>query len=239
VTPKDRVARRLSELGRNYGLDPPQLAALDGLLDALESDEHAPTSVRAREQAVDVHIADSLAALTFAEVQAARAVADIGAGSGFPGLALAIALRDADVALLESNGRKCAFMCAAVARARVSRARPICVRAEEWTDGIGTRDLVLARAVAPQAVVLEYGAPLLRLGGSLLDWRGARSPEEEEAALIAAHELGLVRMRVELVQPFAAAREHHLHLFTKTGTTPERYPRRAGIARKRPLGGRT
>lgn len=229
---------RLSELADIYGLTAPQIAALDELLSSLQSDEHSPTTVRAREQAVDVHIADSLSALTFAEVRAARAIADIGAGAGFPGLPLAIALRGADVALLESNGRKCEFMLAAIARAGIPGARPICARVEEWKDGIGTRDLVLARALAPQTVVLEYGAPLLRLGGSLLDWRGARSPEAEQETTAAARELGLERTRVELVRPFAAAREHHLHLFTKTAETPERYPRRAGIARKRPLGAR-
>ena len=56
-------------------------------------------------------------------------------------------------------------------------------RAEEWAEGLGAHDLVVARAVGPQPVVLEYAAPLLRLGGALVDWRGRRDPEEERQAL--------------------------------------------------------
>jgi len=222
-------------LGERYELDPAQVASLASLLAMLEADEHAPTAVRAPERAVDVHLADSLTALALEEVQGAEAIADIGAGAGFPGLVLAIAL-PGSVALVESNHRKCDFIQTVIDRLALANARPVCARVEEWGEGGGANDLVVARAVASQPVVLEYAAPLLRLGGHLLDWRGARSNAEEEAALRAAEELGLERTRVERVQPFLAARDHHLHLFAKTTPTPERYPRRAGIARKRPLG---
>jgi 16S rRNA (guanine527-N7)-methyltransferase len=84
--------------------------------------------------------------------------------------------------------------------------------------------------------VLEYAAPLLRVGGSLVDWRGALGRREEEAAARAAAELGLRRVDVRRVEPFAGAREHHLHVYLKLHETPARFPRRAGIARKRPLG---
>ncbi len=109
-------------------------------------------------------------------------------------------------------------------------------RAEEWGEGVARNDLVLARALAPQPVVLEYAAPLLRLGGTLVDWRGKReSPEEEEAAGRAAALLGLRRTEMRRVVPFEGARDHHLHVFGKVAETPARFPRRAGVARKRPL----
>jgi 16S rRNA (guanine527-N7)-methyltransferase len=85
-------------------------------------------------------------------------------------------------------------------------------------------------------VVLEYAAPLLRLGGRLVDWRGRRAVAEEEAAMLAARELGLRREEVRRVQPFPASRDHHLHVFVKVAQTPTRFPRRAGMAHKRPLG---
>jgi 16S rRNA (guanine527-N7)-methyltransferase len=85
-------------------------------------------------------------------------------------------------------------------------------------------------------VVLEYAAPLLRLGGTLVDWRGARVHAEEQRAERAADELGLALLGVERVEPFEAARDRHLHLFTKLSDTPATFPRRAGMARKRPLG---
>jgi 16S rRNA (guanine527-N7)-methyltransferase len=95
---------------------------------------------------------------------------------------------------------------------------------------------VLARALAPQPVVLEYAAPLLRLGGRLVDWRGRRVPDEESAARRAGEELGMRLQEIRRVLPFADARDHHLHIWLKAAETPARFPRRPGIARKRPLG---
>jgi 16S rRNA (guanine527-N7)-methyltransferase len=210
-----------------------QLAALLGIL---ASDEHAPTKIRDPERAIRLHLADALAALEFAPVRAAERIADIGSGAGFPGAPLAVALPAAEVNLVESQRRKCEFLQRLCAAAEIENAKVICARAENWREGIGRHDLVVARALAAQPVVLEYGAPLLRLGGSLVDWRGRRSPADEAAALRAAQELGLDRMEIRKVTPFEDARDHHLHLFVKVAETPERFPRRAGVARKRPLG---
>jgi 16S rRNA (guanine527-N7)-methyltransferase len=219
-----------------HDLNPAQRRQLAALLAVLESDEHAPTSVREPDRAARVHLADSLAALELAPVRAAARIADIGSGAGFPGAPLAIALPSAEVNLLESRRRKCEFLQRACAAAGIANGNVICARAEEWHEGISRHDLVVARAVAAQPVVLEYGAPLLRLGGLLVDWRGRRSAEEEVVALRAAEKLGLDRVEIRKVAPFEDARDHHLHLFVKTAETPERFPRRAGVARKRPLG---
>jgi 16S rRNA (guanine527-N7)-methyltransferase len=112
----------------------------------------------------------------------------------------------------------------------------VCARAEQWSAGLVANDVVTARAVAAQPVVLEYAAPLLRLGGVLVDWRGRRSSAEEAAARTAAAELGLELREIRRVTPFARAAHRHLHVFEKVAQTPPRFPRRAGIARKRPLG---
>jgi 16S rRNA (guanine527-N7)-methyltransferase len=89
--------------------------------------------------------------------------------------------------------------------------------------------------VAAQPVVLEYAAPLLRLGGALVDWRGRRDPEEERSAAIAAELLGLRLESIQRVHPYEGVRDHHLHVYLKVEETPERFPRRAGMARKKPL----
>jgi 16S rRNA (guanine527-N7)-methyltransferase len=112
----------------------------------------------------------------------------------------------------------------------------VCGRVEEWERGRRLNDAVVARAVAAQAVVLEYAAPLLCVGGTLVDWRGRRSVAEEEQALRAAELLGLERVEVRRVRPYAAAAERHLHLYLKVTETPTRFPRRPGVARRRPLG---
>jgi 16S rRNA (guanine527-N7)-methyltransferase len=177
-------------------------------------------------------------ALELEVVREAAAVADIGSGSGFPGVALAAALPRARVWLVESRRGRCAYLEALCAAAELGNARAVCVRAEEWREGMGANDVVLARALGPQAVVLEYAAPLLRRGGALVDWRGRRDRREEDAATRAARELGLQCAEVRQVLPFPGAHARHLHLYVKVRDTPRGYPRRVGLARRRPLGER-
>ena len=231
------VAARLAQLCADHGLDQHARSALAELLVILESDEHAPTTVRDPAVAVDVHVADSLAALELDQVRGARTIADIGAGAGFPGLALAAALPSAGVSLIESTRRKAEFIARAADAAGLANARAVAVRAEEWDTGLGACDLVTARALAPLPVVAEYAAPLLRAGGALVAWKGARGRDEEESAAAAAVLLGLELVSVTRSKGLHRGSEHHLHLYIKVRPTPEQFPRRAGIARKRPLGG--
>jgi 16S rRNA (guanine527-N7)-methyltransferase len=221
---------------RGRELDPHQLAQLAKVLDVLERDEHAPTTVRTAPAASERHLADSLVGLEFNYVIDARVVADLGAGAGFPGLPLAVALPETRVWLIESQRRKCEFLERLCTAATIENAGVVCARAEQWGEGVNACDAVVARALAAQPVVLEYAAPLLRLGGALVDWRGKRDGAEEHAASSAASELGLELREIRAVRPFASATDRHIHVFVKAQPTPARFPRRPGIARKRPLG---
>ncbi len=229
------LASALDDLVRRYELVPAQATQLGRLLETLAADAHAPTTVRDPLSASRQHLADSLVALEFPAVRAARTIADVGAGAGFPGLALAVALPAATVSLVESVARKCAFIGGAIERCTIANARVVCARVEEWGDGSEANDLVTARALAPPPVVIEYAAPLLRIGGALADWRGRRSADEEDGAQRAAAEVGLELVEIRHVQPFPDADRRHLHLYLKVRATPERFPRRSGMARKRPL----
>jgi 16S rRNA (guanine527-N7)-methyltransferase len=219
-----------------FDLSDGDIARLGIVLEALVRDEHAPTALRDVGEAAKNHLADSLVGLDVDLLRDGRVIADLGAGAGFPGLALAVAMPDANVRLVESQRRKCEFVRAAASAAGIGNATVVCSRAEEWSAGIGANDAVVARALAPQPVVLEYAAPLLALGGALIDWRGRRNEAEELAATAAASTLGLRLREVRRVRPFAGATDRHLHVFVKERETPSRFPRRAGIARKRPLG---
>jgi 16S rRNA (guanine527-N7)-methyltransferase len=231
----DRSSAPAPELDR-YALSARQRGQLEAMLDVLGEDPHAPSAIRERGQAARVHLADSLAALELGPVRNATRIADIGSGAGFPGAALAVALPAARVSLIESQRRSCAFLERMSTAAELENIDVVCTRVEEWRDGLERHDLVLARALGPQPVVLEYAAPLLALGGSLVDWRGRRDRAQEEAGAAAAEELALARVEIRRVEPFEGVTDHHLHLFVKVGSTPERFPRRAGVARKRPLG---
>jgi 16S rRNA (guanine527-N7)-methyltransferase len=191
-----------------------------------------------------VHVADSLSGLEVEELAGARRIADVGAGAGFPGLVLAIALPATRVDLIESAGRKAAVIDRLIQAAHVSNARSVVARAEDWArlpaplgGGREAYDAVTARAVASLPVLVEYAAPLLRPSGVLVAWKGARDAGEEGLGRGAADEVGLSPEEVRRVEPFAGARDRHLHVYRKVGPTPERFPRRAGMAAKRPLGG--
>jgi len=153
-------------------LTPHQQRQMRAVLSLLEADEHAPTAIRTQEHAMQAHVADSLVALDLEVVRLARQIADLGSGAGFPGLALAIALPEADVTLVESQGRRCEFLRRLCAGGQVDNARVVCARAEEWAEGASSQDLVVARALASQAVVLEYAASPARACARWLRSRG-------------------------------------------------------------------
>ena len=232
------VEAAVGALAERYGLDGEAVAQLRELHRLLVDDPLAPTAVRDPRKVMDDHLADSLVALELDAVGGARHAADLGSGAGVPGLPLAIALRDADVALVESAARKCAFLERAVERCAVANARVVHARAEAWPQAIASFDLITARALAPLEVVAEYAAPLLVIGGTLVAWRGRRDPEAEKAAARAAAEVGLEPSEIVFVKPYPAAKSRYLHLMSKVMETPSGFPRRPGMALKRPLGAR-
>jgi 16S rRNA (guanine527-N7)-methyltransferase len=169
---------------------------------------------------------DALAARSVIGAELPAATVDVGSGNGSPGIPLAIAY-DAPVTLLEAVGRKAVFLEAVAVELAVD-ATVIAERSEIVGRGSGrdAYDLALARALAPPPVAVELCLPLVRPGGRLLLWTGAIDPAplQEVAAelagrLVRAHDWD-GRMLVEL---------------EKTGPTPDRFPRRPGMAAKRPL----
>ena len=207
---------------------------------AAEPDPH--TTVTEPQRAREIHIADSLSGLEVDDLARARRIADVGAGAGFPGLVLAIALPHAEVDLIESAGRKTAVIDRLIQAAKVENARSVTARAEEWAavapglgGGRGAYDAVTARALASLPVVVEYAAPLLRRDGVLVAWKGAVDDAEQRLGRGAASRLGMSLEEVRRVEPFAGARDRHLVVVRKVEPTPGGFPRRPGMAAKRPL----
>lgn len=233
----DYVDKRLGDLASEYSLPPTAQERLRRLLLALAAQPDPHTTVSVPDQAVDQHIADSLVALQLEALRTPQSVADIGSGAGFPALPLAIARPEAAFDLLESTTRKVDLISRLATVADISNAHPRAVRAEVWAaeQGRAAYDVVTARAVAPLAVLVEYAAPLLKENGLLVAWKGSRDEAEELAGEKAAELIGMSRAGVLPVRPYPAARNLHLHLYLKQSATPERFPRRPGIAAKRPL----
>jgi 16S rRNA (guanine527-N7)-methyltransferase len=153
-------------------------------------------------------------------------VVDVGSGNGSPGIPLAIDY-GGPVTLLEAASRKAAFLRQLVAELGIE-APVVAARSELYARGAGRDrfDLVLARALAPPPVALELCLPLARTGGRVLLWTGQIDGDviDQVAAQLAA--------RVSRIEPYGGRR---LVEVAKLGATPERFPRRPGMAGKRPL----
>ena len=104
------TSARLDALVVEHDLPASAVAVLTSLLVLQAADPTASTTVRDPADAVDRHVADSLSALTLAELRGARRIADLGSGAGWPGLALAAALPAARVWLVESQVRHCRYL---------------------------------------------------------------------------------------------------------------------------------
>jgi 16S rRNA (guanine527-N7)-methyltransferase len=219
-------------------LDPPARAALEKVLELLAIERASVSSVTDPARAWKVHVADSLTGLEIPELRSSSAIADIGSGAGFPGLALAAALPGAKLDLIESVGRKCEFIQRAIDQSGILNARVINARSEELAkaDGREAYAAVTARAVGRLSTLAELASPLLVDGGVLVAWKGKRDPDEEAQLANAASDLAMQPEQILHVGPCAGSEHRHLHVLRKSGPTPPKLPRRPGMAKKRPYG---
>ncbi|MGN6587208.1 MAG: 16S rRNA (guanine(527)-N(7))-methyltransferase RsmG [Solirubrobacterales bacterium] len=205
---------------------------------ALLGEERASVSSVVDERAWQVHVADSLTGLEVPELAKAQRIADVGAGAGFPGLALAAALPEAQVDLIESVGRKCEFIHRAAATAGIVNATVLNARSEDWaaSEGRENYEVVTARAVGRLSTLAELASPLLKPNGVLVAWKGKRDADEERQLENAAGALAMAPEQVLDVGNRAGSKHRHLHVIRKSGLTPAGLPRRPGMAKKRPKG---
>jgi 16S rRNA (guanine527-N7)-methyltransferase len=186
-------------------------------LDALVSTPGL-TSVRDSAGARRVHVEESLAALEVVR-RFEGPVVDVGSGGGAPGIPLAVALPERSVTLLEATGRKCAFL--REATRELANVTVVQGRAEEQeTDAFG---VAVAKALAPPPVAAEWCLPLVAPGGVVVLYVGPSA--DTEAVSRVAQRLG----------GGPAEEVPGLLVLPKLEPTPPGFPRRPGVARKRPL----
>jgi 16S rRNA (guanine527-N7)-methyltransferase len=174
------------------------------------------TAVEDAAEARRVLLEDSLRGVPLARGFAGPIV-DVGSGGGAPGIPLADALPDRDVTLLEANGRKCEFL----RRWAPPNAVVLQGRAEE--QAVDVYGVAVAKALAPPPVAAEWCLPLVRPGGAVILWVGPTA-DRDRVARVAE------RLAGELVDSPPG-----FFVLRKRGPTPPGFPRRTGIARKRPL----
>lgn len=188
------------------------------------------TAITDRDEVYAKHFADSLAGLPYMRGD----VCDVGAGAGFPSMALAIACPDCRFTMIDSVNKKITFLSAVAAELGLDNTQAVHVRAEDAGRGAmrARFDVVCARAVAPIPTLLEYLCPLAKVGGRVVVYK-TNAEEELRLAANAQRVLGL-RLADTLSYDVDGA-ERCILVFEKTLATPDKYPRGGNKPRTMPL----
>ena len=195
------------------------------------------TAIREPQAIALRHVADSLAAIPLLRERRVDGLVDLGSGGGFPGIPIAAALPATRVLLVDSVGKKTAFLDTVAQATRLApRLSVATARAEALAAQREHRErwpAVATRAVGSVAETIELGFPLLRVGGIAVAWKGRLSAEEMDAARHAADEMG--RATLEIVPVTVRGLDDHvLVIATKHAPTPQRFPRDPAERRRRP-----
>jgi 16S rRNA (guanine527-N7)-methyltransferase len=196
------------------------------------------TAIRKAEEIRSKHFLDSLTCLQgFKDPKPMRLV-DIGTGAGFPGIPLKIAYPHLQLTLVESVGKKAEFCRHMVEILKLQWVEVLQTRAEDLGQINSHRekyDVAVARAVASLPVLIEYLLPLVKVGGRVIAQKGEAAPSEVHAA---EHALRVLGGRIHQIKPIVlpgVADERFLVMIDKVAATPGTYPRRVGLAAKKPL----
>ena len=197
------------------------------------------TAVEGEAELMDRHLLDSLTVLKTDLLTGTRDVIDVGTGAGFPGLVLALALPEVRFTLLDSQRKRLNFLETVMKETGAANACLVHARAEDGARMSDLRekfDSACARAVAPLNVLSELLLPYVKVGGRMLCWKGPGLTDEMEAGRRAAFLLG-GKTGIPIFCPLAGRDwDHRILPVIKVSPTPSKYPRRAGIPKKEPLG---
>jgi 16S rRNA (guanine527-N7)-methyltransferase len=174
------------------------------------------TAIRELDEARRALLEDSLRGVPLVQ-ELEGPVVDVGSGGGVPGIPIAAALPDREVILLEANGRKCDFL----RQWAPPNATVLQGRAEE--QSLDQYGVAVAKALAPPPVAAEWCLPLVRPGGTVVLWAGPSADADR------------VRQVTERIGGELAEAHEGFFVLRKVRATPEGFPRRTGVARKRPL----
>lgn len=190
------------------------------------------TAITAPDQVAILHLLDSLTLLTVADLKG-KSLIDVGCGAGFPGVPVKIACPEIKLTLLDSLGKRMAWLERFLPELDVD-AECVTARAEEAVSTRRERyDYAASRAVARLNVLLELTAPYVKIGGAVLAMKGSAAREELAEAKNAIRRLGL---QVEDIRDFSMGEgTHSVIVLRKIAPTPPQYPRRYAKIKQSPL----
>ena len=190
------------------------------------------TAITEPDQVAKLHLLDSLSVLKTADLRG-KSLIDVGCGAGFPGVPVKIACSEANLTLLDSLGKRMAWLEQILPELGVD-AQCVTARAEEFAAKRREQyDFATSRAVARLNILLELTAPFVKVGGAVLAMKGAAAREELAEAKNAIAKLGL---KLETVADFPMdGTAHSVIVLRKVKPTPAQYPRRYAKMKQSPL----
>ncbi len=192
------------------------------------------TAVTDVDEVVEKHFVDSCQGVSLIKENAV--CADIGTGAGFPGVPLAILRPDITVALVDALNKRLVFLDELKQKIGINNVYTVHGRSEDLSKDKKMRekfDCVFSRAVARMNILSEYDLPFVKKGGVMLAWKGPQLNEELEEAKNALKVLGGQLETVFNAEVMGV--EHYIAIIKKIKETPLKYPRQAGIPKKKPL----
>jgi 16S rRNA (guanine527-N7)-methyltransferase len=238
----ETLARRAAELG--VCLDEGQLASFETYRDQLLRWNRRVnlTGIRTSDDVEVRHFVDSLSCLMALDDLPRGGgpirLIDVGSGGGFPGLPLRLACPSIRLTLLDSVGKKTAFLQHLVDELGLEDVEVVTGRAEDLAQSPEYRerfDVATARALAPLPVLLELCLPFVRVGGRVIASRRGNLEAQQRDAAAALRELGGAARAPVAVDLGPGLEEYGLVVVDKVTESPPQYPRRAGLPAKRPL----
>lgn len=196
------------------------------------------TAITEKEEVEEKHFLDSLALTQALPLTGEESLIDVGTGAGFPGIPLKILFPEMKIVLADALQKRVGFLNDVIDRLMLTNIRAVHARAEELGQDPDYRerfDLCVSRAVAELPQLSEYCIPLVKTGGAFVPYKSRRTEEEIELSKNAFLTLGAEYEATKALVLGPSALERNLIIIRKISATPEKYPRKAGKIKKKPL----
>ena len=197
------------------------------------------TAITEKSEVIDKHFIDSISLKKAIDVTKSFKILDLGTGAGFPGIPLKIAYPNLTITLLDSLNKRIKFLQEVIEELGLEGIEGIHGRAEDYAKQSAYReqyDLCVSRAVANLATLSEYCLPYVKEGGYFISYKSGAVEEEVNQSKKAIAELGgKVKEVIEFTLPDTDI-ERTFVVIEKIKKTPKKYPRKAGLPSKEPIG---